>query len=519
MRANHRGWTKSFILLLLCAVMPAATVVPVRAASDEAFIIAGPWGPKGEDLGRTAYILMRIGCTESLAAVDYEGRIVPELAESWQVAEDGVTWTFTLRRGVMFHNGEPLTADLVAEHYRRIRKGKSPLAKAPIASIEARDARTLVIKTQSPFAPLPAYLAHYDSGILHPASFNGEGKVTRPIGTGPFRYTGRKGNQELYFERSEGWWGKPRPVLNKVVYRKIPDGQTRALLAESGQVNMARILGPAAIESIEASGRMKVYIEDIARTRLLVMNLTKPPFDDARVRRAINYAIDREALVRYVLGGVGRPAVGLFPPSFIWAPKDIQGYPYDPEKARALLAEAGWKQKDADGVLMKDGKRFEVEYLAYASRPMLPPLSEAIQAQLGKLGIKVHIKVGEPAAIPQAYRADTLQMAIVGRGLYFVPDPDFNLSADYHSAAHSAWNSKGYANPRVDALLEKGRSTFDEAERVRLYREAQRLILADSPAIWLNHYVNIIAVDKRYRGYRPHPSENRYNLQNIVPVK
>lgn len=486
-----------------------------KLESPQEIIIGSPWAPKSADPYTGGYYLLRNCVVETLVSVDYEGKLAPGLAESWEVSDDGLTWTFHLREGVKFHDGTPFNADAMKSSLERTIEKAAVFKKVPIDSMETKDDYTLKITTKEPFAPLPAYLTKGESAPISSSSFDEKGKFLKPVGTGPFKFESWIPKEELVLVKNDEYWGT-KPKLDKVVYKGIPEAPTRILMLEAGELNMARILPTDAVKRLESNKDIKVLTKPIARVRMITFNTQREPFNDKKARQAINYAIDREALIKYVLDDIGTPAKGLFPPVFFWANNDIEGYPHDPEKARKLLEEAGWKDTDADGVLDRNGRPLRITLVTYTERASLPPTAEVIQSQLKEIGIDVDLRVLKSAGAGELRKKGEFDMYLVGRGLLFVPDPDDNMMQDYHSSTPlGGYGGYGYKNERMDELLEKGRVTFDIEERKKIYDELQEIIVDEAPVAYLNYYVNVIAVKSNVHGYQPHPTEYSFHLENV----
>lgn len=257
----------------------------------------------------------------------------------------------------------------------------------------------------------------------------------------------------------------------------MPEALTRKMLLDSKDIQIAMILSPDIAEGYTEKADYTVLEQPIARVRMMTFNTEKEPFNDKKVRQAINYAIDRETIVNSVLSGYGTTAEGLFPPQFYWANKDIAPYNYDTEKAKTLLNEAGWVDSNGDGIRDKNGKPMKITFVTYPERAELPPIAEVIQQQLNKVGIETELKVlNYDAAESLRYKGD-FNIFLVGRGLLFVPDPDEIMMTDYHSNGTSIDGLGAYRwhNDTVDQLIEQARTTSDEAVRKNSMMKSRQL--------------------------------------------
>lgn len=505
-----------FILLVL-VVLGAGCTDKEQNEGAKTLSISGQWSPTSIDPHLSGYMPQRLGYAETLVGVDYEGKIIPNLAKSWEVFSDGKKWTFKLREGVRFHDGTPFTAEIMKKSLERsFIQSASAFGKIPVTSIEAPDNLTLVISLNSTFPALPAYLSKGESAALAPGSYDANGNVTKPIGTGPFIFESWKPEEEIVVVKNPDYWGQVASV-DKVIYRVIPEELTRKMLLDSKDIQVAMILSPDVADKYTEKANYTVLEQPIARVRMIAFNTEKEPFNDKKVRQAINYAIDREAIVNSVLYGYGTTAAGLFPPQFYWANKDIAPYTYDMEKAKTLLNEAGWTDLDGDGIRDKNGKPMKITLVTYPERAELPPIAEVIQQQLEKVGIETELKVlNTDAANTQRNKGD-FDIYLVGRGLLFVPDPDEIMMTDYHSNGTSidGWGAYRWHNETVDKLIEQARTTSDEAARKELYDEVQAIVVEEAPVSYLNYYVNIDVTTSNIKGYRLHPTEYSFDLQNV----
>ncbi|WP_440947586.1 ABC transporter substrate-binding protein [Methanosarcina sp. T3] len=505
-----------FILLAL-AVMGAGCTDQEQQEELQTLSISGQWSPNTIDPHLSGYIPQRLGYAETLVGVDYEGKIAPSLAESWEVSGDGKNWTFILRDGVRFHDGTPFTAGIMKTSLERsFVQSEAIFGKIPVSAIEVPDNLTLEISLDSPFPSLPAYLSRAESAALAPGSYDAEGNVVKPVGTGPFIFESWKPEEEVVVVKNPDYWGQAASV-DKVIYRIIPETLTRKLLLDSKEIQIAMILSPEIAEEYTEKADYSVLQQPIARVRMIGFNTEKEPFDDKRVRQAVNYAIDREAIVTYVLHGYGTTAAGLFPPNFYWANQEIAPYTYDTEKAKSLLEEAGWTDTDGDGTLDKDGRPLKITLVTYPERAELPPIAEVIEQQLRKVGFETELQILNTDAANSLRNKGEFDIFLVGRGLLFVPDPDEIMMTDYHSSGTSidGWGAYHWHNDSVDELIEQSRTTSDMAARKELYDEVQAIVVEEAPVAYLNYYVNIDVATSNIEGYRLHPTEYSLHLENV----
>ncbi|MDI9395560.1 MAG: ABC transporter substrate-binding protein [Euryarchaeota archaeon] len=505
-----------FLILLALVVMGAGCTEKEEQKELQTLTISGQWSPNTIDTHLSGYISQRLGYVETLVGVNYEGKIIPNLAKSWEVSSDGKDWTFSLRENVRFHDGTPFTAGTMkASLERSFAKSEPIFGKIPVSSIEAPDDLTLKISLNSTFPALPAYLSKAESAALSPGSYDEKGNVVKPIGTGPFVFESWKPEEEIVIVKNQDYWGQTA-LVDKVIYRIIPEAVTRKMLLDSKEIQIAMILPPEIAEGLKKDG-YTVLQQPIARVRMMGFNTEKAPFDDMRVRQAVNYAIDREEILTYVLHGYGTTAAGLFPQDFYWANKEIAPYAHDIEKAKALLGDAGWIDTDGDGVLDREGKPLKITLVTYPERAELPPIAEVLQQQFKEVGIETELKVLNTDAANSLRNKGEFDIFLLGRGLLFTPDPHEIMMTDYHSSGTSidGWGAYRWHNDRVDELIEQARETSDIAVRKKLYDEVQAIVVEEAPVAYLNYYVNIDVTSSNIQGYRLHPTEYSLNLESV----
>lgn len=481
-----------------------------RSADGEVtFRVGSPWTPDSLDPIVNGWLWRRLAVIEPLLTVDYDTSVVAGLATSWELADDGETWRFELKEDVTFQDGTPLTADAVVFSLKRA-FDSSALAALPIESVSAPERRTVSITTDGPFAPLPAHLTRGRTGIIAPSSVNSDGDVTEPVGTGPFQFASWEPGTSITAAANQDYHGAP-PEIDRLVYEGVTDTQTRRLKLQNDELDMARVLPNHAVDRLQQSENLKAYTYEIPRARYLVFDTTSEPFDDRRVRQAVMHAIDGQTLVASILEGLGSEAIGPFPPEVTsWANSDLDPYDYSPERADDLLTAAGWRT--VDGTRRRDGVSLDIDIWTYESRPLLPPLAEVLQVQLGEVGFDVSLQTMDYATIKERASAEPFGMALWSNSVLWYPDPD-RLTDFVHSSEATMFS--GYENPEIDRLLEQGRTTPNSEDRKRIYDEVQTIIQRDVPIGWLTYYTNVVGTRADVTGYRPHPTEASYHLETV----
>ena len=430
----------------------------------------------------------------------------PGLAESWEQIDE-VTWEFNIRQGVQFHDGTELTASDVQWTLDRLR---DPETAAPAAflvgfidEIEVVDEYTVRITTEAPFVPMLSHLAHTATSILSEEAVTGAGEdygTEVVIGTGPFRFVSWETAAQIVLERNEDWWGG-EVLPAEVIFRPITEGTVRAIELETGGIHIAYALEPRDAQRMMDQPRIRLHEVETLATSYVGFNVQQEPFDDVRVRQAINYALDAETIVDVIYEGQGIPATSPISPQVFGAHPDLEPYGYDPERALELLEEAGYGDGFSTTLWTNDN-------------PLRIQIAEIAQAQLGDVGIDVEVQVLEWST----YLADTAaglhDMFILG-WVAVTADADYGLYALFHSSQFgSAGNRTFWAHDRVDELLDEGRATADPDEREALYREAQEIIVEEAPWIFLLITIEVNGTRDNVVGFVPHPA-GHHRLYNV----
>lgn len=437
--------------------------------------------------------------------------VEPALAESWTVSEDGRRYTFRLREGVRFHDGTPFDAEAVRFHFGRLLDRDHPAARTgpfPLAflfrvveRVEAPDPRTVRFVLREPHAPFLANLAYPTGLIVSPRAVmeRGGAFARAPVGTGPFRFAGWQSSRKVTLERNPDYWGEAaKPRL--VIFRPLTDPNTRATEMLAGGVDVMAEMPPDALALFRDRPDFAVREQVGPHLWFLILNTQAGPLRDPRVRQAVNYAIDKQALAAHVLQGTAVPAHGLIAPAFAWAYDPSQrGYPHDPQRARRLLREAG-----AEGATL----RFLV---AEGGSGMLDPVAmgTAIQADLAAVGLTARIATYEWNAYLARVNRGLGEDADMAEMAWMTNDPDMLPSLALRSDARpgqGGFNAGGYANPDLDRLLAEARRTADQARRADLYRQAEAIVVADAPIAFVAHWKQSAVTTAAVQGLTLEPS-------------
>ncbi|MCA0425738.1 MAG: ABC transporter substrate-binding protein [Proteobacteria bacterium] len=401
---------------------------------------------------------------EGLVGIDRTGKVVPKLAESWTVSPDALVYTFKLRPGVKYHDGADLTAADVKFSFDRAvapdSKNATKKVFAPIASIETPDPLTVKITLKEPSANFLFGLGYGDSSILSSKSV--ADAATKPVGTGAYKFVEWSRGNRLVYTRNDAYWG-PKAAIKDVVYRFMPDAQAQMVAVQSGDCDALTNFGSYEnIETLKKDAKLKVTVGNTEGETILAMNNAKPPFNDVRVRKAIAHAIDRKAVIDGATNGVAQPIGTHFSPNHP-AYLDLTGAtPYDPKKAKALLAEAGYPN-------------------GFSTTLKLPPppyarrSGEVVAALLADVGIKVSI---EPVEFPQwlerVYRNKDYDLSLIAH-----TEP---LDIEIYSRDDYYFN---YKSEEMKKLVKAAETATDEATRNKLYQDAQKRIVDDQVNVYL----------------------------------
>lgn len=455
----------------------------------------------------------RLGIVEKLFAVKEDGEVIGSLAKSWSVSADKLTWTIELRPHIRFHDGTALTADAAVKSLQYIFDHKGVLSKAPIKSIDAAGPLTLKIETTKPFATLPAYLCHNSSGIVAPASFDSQGKMTRVIGTGFYSVVKLQGRNILEMSRFPGYHGT-KPAIEIVFFNAAPKNETRAMMMEAGQAQLGYEFSPMAADRFSKDPDFQVHRVSMPRVRILKLNCDTPYFKDVRVRRAISMAINRAAIAKTILRNESLAATQLLPPSFGgWFNSRLDPLVFDPAEAKVLLDQAGWKP-GPDGVRQKDGKPFKVDLFTYSSRPMLPAMATAIQAQLKKVGIQVNIVMGKWTVIPQTHKDGTMQMSLFSRNFGLLPDAGGTIANDYSNGG-DPWGSLGWESAMFDQVISDYSSSFNKQESAKKRDEITAILQNELPVIPIAWTQKVVVNHRSITGVQEDMFELTYFLDQV----
>lgn len=440
--------------------------------------------------------------------------VIPDMAKSWEISEDGLVWTFHLRKGIKWHDGKPFTAEdvkftfdsILNPRVNSVRRSDYIINGQPI-KFKVVDPHTVQAILPKAFAPflvnvgmsiIPKHL--YQGTDINRSPYN-----RRPIGTGPFIFKEWVGGDHVMVTRNPEFYGG-RPKLSEIIFRVIPDENARVVALETGEVDETNI-PPKDYERMKGVAGINVFEYDALTYTYLGFNLGKPLFQDKRVRQALAYATNKSQLVKLIFKGLASPAYSPSAP-VSWAySEDVAKYPHSTQKAKGLLAEAGWKVRP-NGILEKDGKSFEFTVLVNQGNREREKAAIILQQQFRKIGIKLNIRIMEWSAMLKILNASKdpkdFDAVIIGWSLGIDPD-DYSI---WHSSQYPrGLNFIKYENPKVDSLLELGRTTMKKGKRKKIYAQINKIIAEDQPYIFLWYPKAIVGVRDRVGGLsKPGPA-------------
>ena len=423
---------------------------------------------------------------QGLYGFDKNLKMIPVLADSHTVSKDGLVYTLKLKSGIKFHDGTDFNAEAVKVSFDRVTNPENKLKRYTlyknIAKTEAVDATTVRVTLKEPFSPFINTLAHPSGVIISPAAltkYGSKGIAQNPVGTGPFKFVEWTSTDYLKVAKWEGYWKKGYPKIDSITWRPVVDNNTRAAMMQTNEAHFAFPMPPEALESLSKKASLEVTAAPSIIHRYLSMNTQQKPFDNPKVREAINYAINKDALVKVAFSGYAIPAEGVLPQGVEYATK-LGPWPYNPAKAKELLKEAGYPNG------------FESTLWSAYNYTTAQKVIQFVQQQLAQVGIKVQVR-----ALEAGQRVELVESAqdpaTAPVRMYYVGWSSSTGEADWamrpllasESLPPKMFNTAYYKNPEVDADIAKALVTTSSAEKARLYADAQQRIWKDAPWAFL----------------------------------
>lgn len=463
---------------------------------------------------------------DSLLELDERLNVKPLLAESWETSRDGLTYTFKLKKGVTWHDGKPFTARDVAFTFYSVLDPKVTTphrayfdalagfpeltakegAKKPedlsVRPIEVVDDHTVRFRLRYPSGSFLAVLVNPRAGIVPEHLLKGQDLNTaefnrKPVGTGPFKFVEWRRAERIVMEANDKYHGG-RPALNRVIFRIIPDAVVLLQELRSGGVDLMENPPLTEVARLKQTAGLKVLTADNTSYTYLGWRQDVAPFTDLRVRRALNHAVDVQSMIKEVLQGYAVPATGQFPPSSWAYDAAVKPYAYDPAKAKALLAEAGYKP-GADGIVAKDGKPFTFTIRHDVANQTVKDTAVIVQEYVKRVGVDARLEPLDWPTFVKKLFASEFEGIVVNWTNHHDPDP-FAYTI-WHSSQWKGRNFAHYKNPRVDELLESARRTAVVTERKKFYGEFSKVLMEDAPYVFLYFPQQVYVTRQGYEGF------------------
>lgn len=515
-----------FFVILLTVVL----IGEQRAISAGKTLIVGVRAEPHRLDGRTNSVASRYfapSLLEVLGYIDFDVNIAPQLAESWQISKDGKKYIYHLRKGVKFHSGSPFNAEAVKLNIEgalgRLEnwaQTKEPAVLAMVDQIKVVDDYTLEVDLKVPSIEFLLAGASYNIlSMVCPESAEKYGKKDYGMkylaGTGPFKWSEWVRGSKIVFLKNEDYWGERRGNVDKVIFKIIPDANARLMALEKGEIDIDPDIPSHEIQRLSSSPDIDLHMTEGTRTMYFVLSTVKGPTVDKRVRRALMHAVNIDEMVKDVVGPIGVPPTGLVATK-VFGNLDVYEKlvpKYNPAKAKKLLADAGWKDTDGDGLLDKNGKTMDITITAPDHRaPKDRDCAEAIQHQFRKIGVNAKLEVVQWAYFITGMKNRSFDACVYA---WMCVTGDATYIWGNFLRAKSRWNAGGYDNPPVEKLIVLIREEPDPKKREKMHFEVAKTILEDGLMMPLFHANVTVGTRKNIKGFRPHPN-GRLFLHNVV---
>ncbi|WP_233958967.1 glutathione ABC transporter substrate-binding protein GsiB [Pectobacterium versatile] len=487
--------------LVAAGVTAAMATSPVWAAKDAVIAVGSTFTSLDPyDANDSLSQTVAKSFYQGLFGFDKDMKLVNVLADSYDASPDGLTYTVKLHPGVKFHDGSAFNAAAVKVNLDRASNPDNRLKRynlfKMIDKTEAVDDLTVKITLKTPFSAFVNNLAHPAAVMISPAALKQYGKDIgfHPVGTGPYRFVAWNQTDFVKVEKFNGYWKAGLPKLDSITWRPVVDNNTRAALLQTGEAQFAYPIPFEQAKVLEKNDKLALVASPSILHRYISMNVTQKPFDNPKVREALNYAINKEALIKVAFSGYATPAEGPLPSSIDYSVK-YHPWPYDPAKARELLKEAGYP----------DG--FTTTLWSSHNHSTAQKVLQFTQQQLAQVGVKVQVTAMD--AGQRAAEVEGKGVKETGVRLFYTGwsastgEADWALSPLFATASWppAQFNTAFYSNPQVDADLANALKTTDRTEKQKLYKDAQDKIWADAPWIFLATERLVSANSKKLTGF------------------
>jgi len=486
------------LALLLPAAAPAAAapagVGPKQPKSGGTLVIARrvdaiQFDPVQVDDNPSLFLVVNL--YDGLLNVPPEGvGTEPGVAASWEVAQDGRVYTFRIRDGIRFRDGTSLTSADVKWSIDRVRseKGTWKQTYETITEVEALDEKTVRITQSIPWSPLPAALAMFPAGIASKATFDVPNPDwDRSNGSGPYYLDRWERKSELVFKKNPYYWKPGQPYLDEIIFKIVPDDNARILMMQGGQIDVINDLPLNQVDILNANPNVTAKVYPIQAMTSIGINNEKEPLDDVKIRQALNYATDKDALNRVVYFGKAEIQTSPIPKGAFFD-SSLKGYPYDLAKARELMAQS------------KAPNGFTVEFIVQSGNLTNNQIATFVKEQWRQIGVEVNIVQMEAANARTRIRSGEYQLAVSG-WTNDMDDPTqvINYTANGEYGTYATWTR--YNNPQVNQWIRQADLELDPQKRQQLYSQIQRQVLDDAPRVFLVFWPEASAYGKHVEGF------------------
>ncbi len=431
--------------------------------------------------------------------------IEPDLATDWTISDDGKTYTFNLRKDVQFSNGMPVTAADVKFSLDRARQAEESNAKSfftSVQSVDVLDENQVAIKLSEPYVPLMSILAMYSSAIVPEKVVKEQGKefANNPVGSGPFMLDNWQRGQAVVLKKNPNYWQKGKPYLDEVRYEQVPEDTTKILKLQAKEIEVTSEVPFSMLDQLKADTSLNVMVSPFAHLEMIGINTTKEPFNDVKIRQAMNYAVNKDDLIKVVLNGNGEPASSYLP-KVMYLNDQLEGYKYNLDKAKELMAQSSKPNGFKTTMIIKNGNEISKQ------------AAIIIKEQLKAIGIDVEIQQLETGTVYEMQQAMNYEMIMAAYSSDVIdPDELTMFGVVSNGGANSCYT--GYKNPKVDELAVKAQGELDENKRKEMYYDIQKTVSEDAPFVFLYFTPSTYVMQKEVQNFQVTPLGS-YRLEEV----
>jgi ABC-type transport system substrate-binding protein len=507
------------------AIASALLLAPAAAQAQKTLVISIAADPTGFDpeavANNTSGFIMATVFDSLVRYKPGTTEVEPGLAKSWDISPDGLTYTFHLRTGITFHDGTKFNAaEYIKTLDRQLKKddpnsiyktgpvqGYEDFTFASVTSYSAIDDNTVQFKLKEPSAAFLNSLAMVWNGVVSYEAAAKYGKDFRnnPVGTGPFIFREWKSRDQIVLDANPSYW-KGKPKLDRIVFKEYPDAQAALLALQRGETQIMGDVATQVIPTLRANKDLVVLTQPGLAVNGMAMPNDTPPFNDKRVRQALNYAVDKEAINKALYGGLAVVMTSPLPEAQWGFDKSLKGYPYDPAKAKQLLSAAGVKD-------------LKMELLSYNTprgyNPAGADLAVALQGYLRKVGIEAEIRKSDMGAFLATVRSGNYHGLFLTGWSGDNGDPDNFVGELWGSYGMPVNDTSHYKNPEVDKLMQQAAAEVDHAKRLQMYNQVQKMILDDAPWVFVNSTLQVRAARKNVKGFQLNPTQMFFDMDQV----